>query len=475
MTASWPLVSLADLYDIRSGLSKPAKDFGNGFPFLSFKDVFHNFFVPDKLTGLVQTNERERESCSIKRGDVFLTRTSETIDELGMSCVALKDYDQATFNGFTKRLRPKKSTAILPEYVGYYLRSPFFRNEMMAFSTLMSTRASLNNEMISHLKLPMPPKRAQQDIAHILKSFDDKIELNNQTNQTLEQISQAVFKSWFVDFEPVKAKEHIRKLGGSSDQIEKAARAIISGAVNLEDILNGSNLADIDGIINSRLDKKLGSQTKKQKNKLQETATLFPDRFVESELGLIPKGWGTEKLEKGFNITMGQSPPGHTYNENKLGMAFFQGRRDFGWRYPKNRVYCTEPKRKAKAGDTLLSVRAPVGDINLAAIDCCIGRGLAAIRHKSGCEIYTYYSMTELKHRLQFCYSDGTIFNSINQKDLRSIRLIRPPSSIVSRFGKMLKASEKQIRNNKDQSDFLIELRDTLLPKLLSGEIQINT
>jgi type I restriction enzyme S subunit len=314
----------------------------------------------------------------------------------------------------------------------------------------------------------------QLKIAKILGSLDDKIELNRQTNQSLEQISQAILKSWFVDFEPVKAKDHIRKLGGNSKQIEKAAQAIISGAVNLEDILKGSDLTDINAKIESKLDAKMALQKNEQQNELAETARLFPDSLVESELGLMPNGWGTQKLEQGFNITMGQSPPGHTYNENKIGMAFFQGRRDFGWRYPKNRVYCTEPKRKAKAGDTLLSVRAPVGDINFATIDCCIGRGLAAIRHKSGCEIYTYYSMTELRHQLQFCYSDGTVFNSINQKDLRSIRLIRTPSSIVSRFGKILKASESQIRNNKDQSVFLTELRDALLPKLLAGELKVN-
>ena len=303
MSDDWKLVSLTDIYNIRSGLSKPAKDFGTGFPFLSFKDVFHNTFVPDKLTELVQTNERERDSCSIKRGDVFLTRTSETIDELGMSCVALKDYDKATFNGFTKRLRPKKSKAILPEYVGYYLRSPFFRNEMMAFSTLMSTRASLNNEMISHLKLLVPPQKTQQKIAYHLKSLDDKIELNQQTNQTLEQISQALFKSWFIDFEPVKAKEHIRKLGGNSDQIEKAAQAIISGGINLEDILTNSNLVDINGMIKSRLDRRFGCKAKEKKKKLQLAAMLFSDKFVKSELGLIPEGWDVVKVKNAVETT----------------------------------------------------------------------------------------------------------------------------------------------------------------------------
>ena len=155
MGSEWVRASLLDHYDSKSGLSKPAKDFGSGFPFLSFKNVFYNYFIPDELTQLVQSSEKERESCSVKRGDVFLTRTSETMNELGMSSVALKDYKSATFNGFSKRLRPKPNSTIYPEFIGYYLRSPQFRSEMLSFST-MSTRASLNNEMIGRLTIPIP-------------------------------------------------------------------------------------------------------------------------------------------------------------------------------------------------------------------------------------------------------------------------------------------------------------------------------
>lgn len=140
MGNKWKTSFLTDHYIISSGLSKPAKDFGTGYPFLSFKDIFYNYFLPDSLTQLVQSTDKERAACSVKRGDVFLTRTSETMHELGMSSVALKDYVDATFNGFCKRLRPKEESELEPEYVGYYLRSPLFRQNMLAFST-MSTRA----------------------------------------------------------------------------------------------------------------------------------------------------------------------------------------------------------------------------------------------------------------------------------------------------------------------------------------------
>ena len=134
------VATLDQIYEFSSGLSKPRSEFGEGYPFLSFKDVFNHTFVPKTLSELVRSSEAERKSLSIKRGDVFLTRTSETMDELGMSSVALTDIPDATFNGFTKRLRPKVSDAILPEYAGYFFRSPGFRNAVTAMSSL-STRA----------------------------------------------------------------------------------------------------------------------------------------------------------------------------------------------------------------------------------------------------------------------------------------------------------------------------------------------
>lgn len=164
--SKWQEVYLNEAFDIGSGLSKPAEDFGSGFPFLSFKEIFNNFFVPEDSPELVESSEEERDKCSVKKGDVFLTRTSETVKELGMSCVALKDYENATFNGFTKRLRPNSDFEVVPEYAGYYFRSSKFRNEVTALSSA-STRASLNNEMLGRLKIVLPSKKEQEEIAAV--------------------------------------------------------------------------------------------------------------------------------------------------------------------------------------------------------------------------------------------------------------------------------------------------------------------
>lgn len=191
------IVKLGELYEVHNGLSKGGKFFGSGYPFLTFSTVFNNFFIPEELTDLVQSTEQEQESYSIQRGDVFVTRTSETSDELGMSCVALKDYPHATFNGFTKRMRPI-SQRVLPEYIGYYMRMPSFRNEFLAFST-MTTRASLRNEDLLGLSIRLPSIEEQTRIAGILFTYDRLIETNQRQIKLLEEAAQRLYKEWFVD------------------------------------------------------------------------------------------------------------------------------------------------------------------------------------------------------------------------------------------------------------------------------------
>lgn len=196
--SEWKEVQLSEVYDFSSGLSKPRDQFGFGYPFVSFKDVFDNTFLPIHLKQLVNSTNKERQSCSVMEGDVFLTRTSETQEELGISSVALRDYPEATFNGFTKRLRPKQKHTIVPAYAAYYFRSPKFRTTITSISSL-TTRASLNNEMLSSLKITIPPINIQQSIAEVLSSLDDKIDLLHKQNQTLEQLAETMFRQWFVE------------------------------------------------------------------------------------------------------------------------------------------------------------------------------------------------------------------------------------------------------------------------------------
>ena len=194
----WKKVKLGLLYEVHNGLSKGRQFFGSGYPFLTFSDVFNNWFLPKELNSLVQSTEKERAICSVKKGDVFITRTSETMNELGMSSVALQDYPNATYNGFTKRLRPI-TDKVIPEYIGYYLRSQKFRGKFMAFSS-MTTRASLANDDLLSMEVELPSKSTQFRIAQILFRYDSLIENYQKQIKLLEEAAQRLYKEWFVDF-----------------------------------------------------------------------------------------------------------------------------------------------------------------------------------------------------------------------------------------------------------------------------------
>ena len=188
---------IGDLYTVSNGLSKGKAFFGQGYPFLTFSEVMNNFFIPETLQYLVQTEDKERVRFSIKRGDIFLNRTSETADELGISCVALKDYPNATFNGFCKRLRPI-SEDVVPEYIGYYLRTNAFRKHMSALTGSMITRASLRNEQLLSIEIELPSKEIQLKVADILRQYDLMIDNCKQQIALLEEAAQRLYREWFV-------------------------------------------------------------------------------------------------------------------------------------------------------------------------------------------------------------------------------------------------------------------------------------
>jgi type I restriction enzyme S subunit len=246
-------------------------------------------------------------------------------------------------------------------------------------------------------------------------------------SETLEAMARALFKSWFVDFDPVRAKMEGRWQRGQS----------------------------LPGLPAHLYD-------------------LFPARLVDSELGEIPEGWEVGRVDDEFDLTMGQSPPGDTYNEIGEGMPFYQGRADFGARFPTRRVYCRAPTRLARKNDSLISVRAPVGDINMAGEDCAIGRGVAAARHKSGSRSYTYQFMLGLEEVFARFEAEGTVFGSISKKDFHAIPCLVPPPLVVRAFEALLDPVDSRIEMLARETDTLAALRDALLPKLISGEIRVK-
>lgn len=222
----------------------------------------------------------------------------------------------------------------------------------------------------------------------------------------------------------------------------------------------------------SSLDDKIDLLHRQNKTLEELAQTLFRQRFIEE----ADDEWEIGKLPDEFNFTMGLSPKGETFNEDKIGTPMYQGNADFEFRFPKNRIYTTDPKRYAEKFDTLVSVRAPVGAQNMAKEKCCIGRGVAAFQYKNDKSFYTYtyFKMKSLMDEIKQFNDSGTVFGSINKTDFQEMEVVIPPANLVNKYQDEVKSLDDKVIQNTKQIKTLENMRDTLLPKLMSGEVRVE-
>jgi type I restriction enzyme S subunit len=195
--------------------------------------------------------------------------------------------------------------------------------------------------------------------------------------------------------------------------------------------------------------------------------------LVPSSLGDIPQGWDVKKLSDTCRLTMGQSPKSEFYNETGEGIAFHQGVTDFGDRFPSDRLFCTADGRIAEVGDILFSVRAPVGRLNIANKKICLGRGLSAIRHNQNHQAFLW---EQLRNRFtkDDMMGNGAIFASVTKDDMQGIQLVCPPVSLVRAASQNFEPLHTEVATLSQQIQYLRRTRDLLLPRLLSGQIDVE-
>ena len=315
-------------------------------------------------------------------------------------------------------------------YLYYCLRSPGGQEQIYQ-ATVGAVQPKL--PLYNILKIPVPwfERQVRQRIAHVLGTLDDLIELNRETNELLEEMARALFKSWFVDFDPVRAK------------------------------LEGRPPAGMDA----------------------ETAKLFPDHFQDSELGQIPKGWEVRPIGEVVDCLGGGTPSTSepAYWENGT----------IHWTSPKDLSnlsfpFLTKTDRRITeaglarissgllpAGTLLMSSRAPVGYLAIAEIPVAINQGYIAMKPNDIASNYyllnwCHFNMAEIENR-----ASGTTFAEISKSAFRPISLLLPPVDVMNAFTKCVEPFYAQIVSNLHESRDLATLRDTLLPKLLSGEIAV--
>ena len=275
---------------------------------------------------------------------------------------------------------------------------------------------------LEDIEAAYPPLAEQRAIADVLGALDDKIEQNQQTAQALERLARAIFRAWFVEFEPVKAKA--------------------AGAASFPSMP-------------------------------QHVFDSLPTGFVDSEIGPVPEGWEVKAINECISLTMGQSPPSDFYNERGEGLPFHQGVTDYGFRFPTHRVYCTTEGRIAEPLDVLLSVRAPVGRINVADRQLVLGRGLAGLRHLSNRQSFLLQQLCHVFAE-EDAVGDGTIYKAVTKRFLEQMLILSPSEQVQDAFENLIRPFDDFVASSEAETRKLAEIRDLLLPKLLLGDVRVD-
>jgi type I restriction enzyme S subunit len=425
-----------ELYEMSSGISTTPAQAGHGAPFVSFSTVFNNYFLPSTIPDRMHTSPSEQDTYSVQEGDIFLTRTSETIDELGMSSVATKDYPNATYSGFLKRFRPTQTDRSYPKFMAFYLRSRLFRKAMNN-NAVMTLRCSLNEQIFSYLDLLLPDFSDQTKIGDFLYLIHQKIELNQRINAELEGLAKLLYDYWFVQFEfPLSA-----------------AQAAALGKPKLA-----------------------GKPYQASGGKMVYHPELKR---------VIPKGWGAGSLNCLGEIVGGSTPS--TKEDH------FFSNHGIPWITPKDLSRNTHNKFITRGetdvtaagikaasltilptGSVLMSSRAPIGYTAIARNPVTTNQGFKSFVPSKGYPTaFIYYTLNHLMKIIEQNAS-GSTFKEVSAGTLKSIQTQLPDKATLSAFSTLMHPIFSQQDNLELQTQELTALRDWLLPMLMNGQVTVG-
>lgn len=331
-----------------------------------------------------------------------------------------------------------------------------------------NTSEYITKEAVNKFNIPVVNKNT------VILSFKltvGKVSIAKDTMTTNEAIAQLPIKDTKI-LNPMFLYYYLKNYNfnqlGSTSSIATAinSRYLKRMILDIPSIYKQNKIVDIL----SSLDNAIENNEKINKNLEEQAKAIYQKMFIDNP----DNDWNEGSLSDIANITMGQSPSGSSYNDDGIGTVFFQGRAEFGFRFPTIRLYTTNPKRMAGENDILMSVRAPVGDLNIAHEDCCIGRGLAAICSKTSYQSFILYTMFSLKKQLNVFNGEGTVFGSINRNSLNDMPILIPSDEQIEKFELIVAPMDAAIRNNYDEICRLQVIRDSLLARLMSGEIDVS-
>ena len=453
--SDWTTSKLSDVIEIIGGGTPKRSEnkYWNGdIPWLSVADFNNDFrYVNDSIEHITELG-LQKSSTKLLDKDHLIISARGTV-----GCLAQLSVPMA-FNQSCYGLNGKEG--ILDNgFLYYFLKNNISELKQKTHGAVFDT---ITRDTFEHIQISYPDLGTQKEIAKNLGNFDDKIQLNTQINQTLEQIAQALFKSWFVDFDPVRAKVQALSDGLSLEQAELAAMQAISG----------KTAEELTALSQTQPDRYA---------ELAETAKAFPCEMVEVDGVEVPKGWELSTIGEEVETVGGTTPS--TKEES------FWNNGKIAWTTPKDLSSATSPvlintERKITElglkkissgllpiGTVLLSSRAPVGYLSLAQIPVAINQGYIAI--KCNKSLNNYYMLQWCKENLEEIKgrASGTTFLEISKTTFRQIPIIVPDGNILSLFEKQCSSIYQSITVNTKENINLEKTRDLLLPRLLNGEM----
>lgn len=375
-------------------------------PFLNNKNILDDKINFDEVEFITKQKDELLRKGKIKVGDIVLT-TRGSVGNVGLFHENLR-FKQARINSGMVIIRNNNEIFDI-NYLYQLLKSPYMKQQYKSMST-GTAQSQLPIKDIKKLNLIVPPLEEQEKISGILSSLDNKIELNNKMNKTLEEVAQSIFKRWFVDFEfPNEDGLPYKSSGGE---------------------------------------------------------------MVESELGMIPKGWEVTHIYDISQVTMGVSPSSKTYNEDNIGLPLLNGAADFEGKLIKPSKFTSEPKKICKKDDMVFGVRATIGNIVFADKEYALGRGVASVEPNNKVfREFIYYSLDNSMENL-INNASGSVFLNLKKADITDLKVCYS-EEIVEKFNNVAKVLIDKVIENDIESEMLKQNRDILLSKLMNGEIQI--
>ena len=397
-----------------------------GTPIITVEHLGENRIHHKNLPCVSDTDRDRLSKYSLSVGDIVFSR----VGAVDRRSIVRQPEDGWLFSGRCLRVRASPDK-IEPMYLAYFLGAPKVRQYIRSIA-VGATMPSINTKILSELPISFPPcLKTQKAIAHVLGTLDDKIELNQKINRVLEDIAKALFKSWFIDFDPVRAKAEGRPTGLPT-----------------------------------------------------EISDLFPDKLVESETGEIPKGWDSLKASNLFDITIGRTPPRKEpkWFSTDVSDTPWVSIRDMGFNdafISKTNEYLTKDAvtqhriRIIPAGTSILSFKLTVGRVSILTEDMATNE---AIAHFVPSEKFPYGYFTYL-YLKNFNYgslgSTSSIATAVNSKMIRDMPFLAPCDEILQSFQDLVSPVMSRIEVSMKETNLLSTLRDTFLPKLISGELRI--